>query len=154
MRGEGRPVAGGDLHRSPLYVGLEGFGGLVGTPELDFVGLGLIGYQRRAPILVGKAQPSPRLLEGLGLRLPEHGVVSDFLYAARAHGAYEALVQNEPETLQLRHAVAGDQRVGVQRNGAVALVLDLVDDLEQLAVIDRDRAPEEQPLLIVPDERY
>ena len=54
---------------------------------------------------------------------------------------------------RLRRAVARDQRIGKQRDRAAALVLDFVLDGEQIMVVDRDGAAEDQSLAVVVAQR-
>src|SRR5581483_8587319 len=89
------------------------------------------GQQRRRPVLVGDAEPDIGVVEfealdagGIGLEVL-HLLVGVFLQAVIAEVADEALVQDVVAG-GLRRAVAGNQRIGIERHGVGGLVDHLV----------------------------
>ena len=80
-------------------------------------------------------------------------LVGFFLLALIAHHADQAFMQ-DVVALHLRRAVARDQRVGKQRDRRAALVLHFVLDGEQIMVVDRDGAAEDQAVAIVVIQRH
>ncbi len=103
-----------------------------------------VGQQRRGQIFVGEAEPGIGGVPALGL-LVVHLLVGLGLLALVAHHADQAFVQDVIAEHR-RRAVARDQRIGKQRHRAAALVRDLVLDGEEIMVVDRDGAGEEQAL--------
>src|SRR5262245_66464653 len=75
------------------------------------------------------------------------------LQALVAEYADQALVQDVIAE-RLRCPVARDEPKGIERDWARALVDDLVLERKEIVLVDRDGAPELQPLAIVVDERH
>ena len=111
-----------------------------------------LGQQRRRPVFVGDAEPDiggvpadalllVYLLVGLGLQ------------ALVADHADQALMQNVI-ALHLRRAVTRDQRIGKQRDRVAALVRHLVLEREQITLVDRDGAAEDQARAVVEAQRH
>src|SRR5262245_2847433 len=76
-----------------------------------------------------------------------------FLQALVAEYADQPLVQDVIAE-RLRRPVARDERKGIERDWTRALVDDLVLERKEIVLVDRDGAPELQPLAIVVDERH
>ena len=121
-----------------------------GEPRVN-LGVG-VGEKRRRPVFVGDAEPGIGDVERLVLLVFDL-LVGLFLQALVAHHADQALMQNVI-ALHLRRAVARDQRVGQQRHRGAALVCHIVLDGEEIMVVDRDAAAEDEAFAVVEAQRY
>ena len=109
------------------------------------------GRERRRPVFVGDAEPGIGDVELLALFFFDL-LVGDFLQALVAENADQALVQ-DVIALDVRRAVARDQRIRIKRDRGAAAVGHVVLDGEEIFVVDRDDAAERQPLAVVPGQR-
>ena len=82
-----------------------------------------------------------------------HLLVGFGLLALVAHHADQAFVQDVIAEHR-RRAVARDQRIGKQRHRRAAFVGDLVLEREQIMVVDRDGAGEDEALAVVVGQRH
>src|SRR5262245_829309 len=156
LRREGGRGARRDLYGASRDVRLKrvlGTGHALTTGEAGFGRYGRVGHQGGSPILVGDAEPPAGLLERLRAAVLKDVGVADLLQPVRPDGADKPLVQDHPNAVERRQAVPGDQGEGIERDGAAALVLHLVAYGEQIVGVDRDGAPEDEPLAVVPNQR-
>ncbi len=109
-----------------------------------------VGKQGRGPIFVGNSEPAFGIIE-VGPFFFDR-FVALLLHGAVEH-ADEAFVQDVVAE-RLRHAMAGDQPVGIERHGRRALVADAIFDGEQVLVVNPDGAMELESLAVVVDERH
>ena len=121
--------------------------------------LRLVGNDGSGPVLVGDAEEAagdrvPDLADRIAARdrlLLVEVRVGDLLQALVAENTDHALVQHVIAEGD-RAAVAGDEAVGLQGHGRRAAVLDRVLHREHELVVDRDRAAEDQTLLVLPGQ--
>ena len=147
-------LAGLDRLRFAERIGLIGFLDGAAARQSPVEGLGLVGRDGRGPIFVGEADPAAHALEGLlaaGLLLDL--VVGVFLNAAVADDADQAFVQHRIAG-GFGLAVTRDQRERIERDRLFGLVLDRVLHSEEIIVVDRDLALEDEPLAVVEAERH
>ena len=111
-----------------------------------------VGQQRRRPVFVGDAEPDIGGVPALALLVVDL-LVGLVLQALVADHADQAFMQNVI-ALHLRRAVARDQRIGKQRDRVAALVRHLVFQGEQITVVDRDGAAEDQARAVVVGQRH
>ena len=108
--------------------------------------------QRRCPVFIGDAEPAIGDVEIHRLGIVDL-LVGIFLQALIAEIADQALMQDVIAG-DLRRAVARDQRERIERDRRGADIGDLVLDGEEVAVVDRNRAAEGQPVAIVVFQRH
>ena len=149
------PVAPGAMVcGSQQIIGLIGLRLPLASPaeKRAFTLASVFGQQRRGKIFVGEAEPGVGGVPALGLLVVDL-LVGLFLLALIAHHADQAFMQNVIAEHR-RRAVARDQRIGKQRDRRAALVGDLVLDGEQIMVVDRDGAGEDEALAVVVGQRH
>ena len=128
--------------------------GLIGPHSADQIGrqsrLQLragVGQQRRGPVLVGDAEPAIGNLEADRLGVVDF-LVAVFLQALVAEITDQTFVQ-DVIARNLRSAVPRDQRERIKRDRRISDIGDVILDGEEVAVVDRDRAPEGEAVAIV-----
>ena len=115
---------------------------------------GLFGNDRRAPVLVGEAEPAAIALEGANLAgiLFDPGV-GDFLHSAVADHADKAFMEHRISG-DVGLAVAQDERERLHCRGRGARIGDRIGDREHIFVVDSDNALEDEPCAVVPGQRH
>ena len=143
----------GTVCASPQIVGLVGpdLADLVGREARLQLGRG-VRQQRRSPVFVGDADPGIGDVE-LHLLGVVDRLVGIFLQAFLAEIADQAFMQDVIAG-DLGRAVARDQRERIQRCRRVADIADIVLDGEEIAVVDRDGALEDEAFAIVVFQRH
>ena len=115
---------------------------------------GLLWNDRRAPVLVGEAEPAAIALEGANLAgiLFDPGV-GDFLHSAVADHADKALMEHRISG-DVGLAVAQDEGERLHRRGRGARIGDRIGDREHIFVVDSDDALEDEARAVVPGQQH